>query len=235
MLELDSPEKACKTVCVALEVYRGTSFGKVDPGHQWRLPEAISMHRGGCVAFGLIRWITVHTSAWVLWGGIVHALQRDLLGDSFWKKKCMPVPVLEEREVQECWNSIAAAQVSVHHLSFGFQVQRVPLDKAEPLVLSYRGIWIFHNPALERLLAGHLAGWHHIRAQLTSPGFSGVISVGCGWSFLPLTSSQQGLAQPAALFSNSYLARFATSRQACSEKSLTGMGLICIQNALGVA
>ena len=105
----------------------------------------------------------------------------------------------------------------------------------EPLVLSYWGIWIFHNPVLEWLLAGHLAGWHHIHAHLTSPCFSGVILVGCGWCLLPLTSSQQGLAQPAALFLNSYLAQFAASRQACSEKSLTGMGFICIQNALGAA
>lgn len=88
---------------------------------------------------------------------------------------------------------------------------------------------------LEWLLAGHLAGWHHIRACLTSPCFSGVILVGCGSCLLPLTSSQQGLAQPADPFLNSYLAQFAASRQACSEKSLTGVGLICIQNTLGAA
>lgn len=38
------------------------------------------------MAFGLSQWITVHTSAWVLWGGIVHALQRDLPRDSSCKK-----------------------------------------------------------------------------------------------------------------------------------------------------
>lgn len=39
--------------------------------------------------------------------------------------------------------------------------------------------------------------------------------------------------QPAAPFMNSSLAQFVASRQACSEKCLTGMGLICIQNGLG--
>lgn len=105
----------------------------------------------------------------------------------------------------------------------------------EVLVLSYWGICIFHNAALEWLLAGHLAGWHHVHARLTSPCFSGVILASCGWCSLPPASSQQGLMQLAAAFLNSYLAQFAASRQACSEKSLTGMGLICIQNSVGAA
>lgn len=83
----------------------------------------------------------------------------------------------------------------------------------EPSVLSYCKIWIFHNPVLEWLFAGHLAGWHRICACLTSPCFSGVILVGCSWCLLPLTSSQQGLVQPAAPFLNSSLAQFAASRQ----------------------
>lgn len=79
----------------------------------------------------------------------------------------------------------------------------------EPLVLSYWGIWVLHNPMLEWLLAGHLAGWHHSCAGLTSPCFPGVILVGCGWCSLLLPSSQQGLAQPAAPFLDSYLSQFA--------------------------
>lgn len=43
------------------------------------------------------------------------------------KNVCCPLFHVTRREVQECWNSVAAAQVSVHHLSFGFQVQHVPL------------------------------------------------------------------------------------------------------------
>lgn len=105
----------------------------------------------------------------------------------------------------------------------------------EPLVLSYWSIWVLHNPMLEWLLAGHLAGWHHSCAVLTSPCFPGVILVGCGWCSLPLPSSQQGLVQPAAPFLDSYLLQFAASSQTCSEESLTGVGLICIQNYLSAA
>lgn len=130
---------------------------------------------------------------------------------------------------------MVAAQVSVCHLSFGFQVQSVPLSLWSPLFCCTEGSESSLIPCLEWLLTGHLAGWHRIRACLTSPCFSGVILVGCGWCLLPLTFSQQGLAQPAAPFLNSYLAWFAVSRQACSEQSLTAMGLICIQNALGAA
>lgn len=92
-----------------------------------------------------------------------------------------------------------------------------------------------HNPVLEWLLTGHLAGWHHFCAGLTSPCFSGVILAGCGWCSLPLPSSHQGLVQPAALFLDSCLSQFAASSQTCSEESLTGMGLICIQNDPGAA
>lgn len=92
-----------------------------------------------------------------------------------------------------------------------------------------------HNPVLEWLLAGHLAGWHHFCAGLTSPCFSGVISAGCGWCSLPLPSSRQELVQPAAPFLDSYLSQFAASRQTCSEESVTGMGFICIQNDPGAA
>lgn len=56
----------------------------------------------------------------------------------------------------------------------------------EPLVFSHWGIWVLHNPVLEWLLAGHLAGWHHSCAGLTSPCFSGVILAGCGSCSLPL-------------------------------------------------
>lgn len=39
----------------------------------------------------------VHTSAWVLWGSIVHALQRDLLRDTSCKKM-YAVPVYRDKE-----------------------------------------------------------------------------------------------------------------------------------------
>lgn len=90
----------------------------------------------------------------------------------------------------------------------------------EPLVLSCWAIWVLHNPVLEWLLAGHLAGWHHFCAGLTSPCFSGVILAGCGWCSLPLPSSHQGLAQPAAPFLDSCLSQFAASSQTRSEESL---------------
>lgn len=102
----------------------------------------------------------------------------------------------------------------------------------EPLALSYWGIWVLHNPVLEWLLAGHLAGWHRFCAGLTSPCLSGVTSAGCGWCSLPLPSCHQGLAAP---FSDSYLSQFAASSQTCSEESLTGMDRICIQNDPGAA
>lgn len=82
----------------------------------------------------------------------------------------------------------------------------------EPLVLSHWGIWVLHNPVLEWLLAGHLDGWHHFCAGLTSPCFSGVILAGCGWCSLPLPSSHQGLVQPAAPFLDSCLSQFAASK-----------------------
>lgn len=94
---------------------------------------------------------------------------------------------------------------------------------------------MFHNAVLEWLLTGHLAGWHNVHSCLTSPCFSGVILAGRGWCSLPPASSQQGLVQLAAPFLNNYLAQFAASRQACSEKTLAQMGLICVQNAVGAA
>lgn len=39
---------------------------------------------------------------------------------------CCPLFTLTRRGVQECWSSTVIAQVSVHHLSFSFQVQCVP-------------------------------------------------------------------------------------------------------------
>lgn len=152
----------------------------------------------------------------------------------FLQKMCA-VPCLT-RQGEKC-RSAGAAQPQLRclcttcPLAFRYSVF-LPM---EPLVLSYWGIWVLHNPMLEWLLAGHLAGWHHSCAGLTSPCFPGVILVGCGWCSLLLPSSQQGLAQPAAPFLDSYLSQFAASSQTCSEESLRGMGLICIQNGLGAA
>lgn len=157
------------------------------------------------MAFGLTQWIMVHTSAWVLWGCIVHALHRDLLRDSSCKKCVLSLVSCDEERstgvLEQCGCSSDVCASPILWLS-GTACSSL----WSPLFCHTAGPESFITPVLEWQLPGHLAGWHHIRARLTSPCFSGVILVGCGWCLLPLASSQQGLAQPAAPFLNSYLA-----------------------------
>lgn len=76
--------------------------------------------RGGCMDFGLTWW-TVGAAVWYC-PYAAEGCPKRLPAENV----CCPLFTLTRREVQECWSSTITPQVSVHHLSFSFQVQRVP-------------------------------------------------------------------------------------------------------------
>lgn len=75
------------------------------------------------MAFGPARWIMAHTSAWVLWGGIVHALQRALLRDSSCRKCLLSLVSRDEERSTGVLEQLMCLCITCPS---AFQVQHVP-------------------------------------------------------------------------------------------------------------